>query len=140
MIEVLEEQIERGDALRQAALDARPFLVGEDARQQVVGENSLGAFLASVDGEGDALMQKGQIGDLLAAAQLRGRKLANGVEKMLVMRADAARSVDHFIERVIETIFLKWLRQRVLACDSHHGCVFALLPLQTRKGSIGRSV
>ena len=38
--------------------------------------DDFGAFVAAVDGEGDALMEERQIGDLLAAAQLLARQLA----------------------------------------------------------------
>ena len=76
MVDVLEEQIQGGDALLQTALDAGPFLIRENAGKKIVGENALGAFVAPVDGEGDALVQERKIGDLLAAAQLVGAQLA----------------------------------------------------------------
>ena len=72
VVDVVQKQIERGDALRQAALDVAPFRAGDDARQQVVGKDALGAFFAAVDGEGDALIQKREVGGLLAAADFLG--------------------------------------------------------------------
>ena len=58
MVDVFEKKIQGGNALGEAALDFAPFLVGNDARQQVVGKNALGAFVVAVDREGDALVQK----------------------------------------------------------------------------------
>ena len=43
---------------------------GDQAGQQIVGEDALGALVAAVDGEGDALGEEGQVGRLLAALQL----------------------------------------------------------------------
>src|SRR6202035_2359628 len=56
VVHIAQKQIERGDALGQAALDEGPLVVGNDARQQVVRENSLGAFIITVDGEGYPLI------------------------------------------------------------------------------------
>jgi hypothetical protein len=71
-VDVAQEEIERGDALGEAALDAVPLLGGDEAGQQVVGEDALGAFVAAVDGEGDALGEEGEVGGLLAALQFVG--------------------------------------------------------------------
>ncbi len=49
-----------------------PFGAGDDAREQIVGEDLLGAFVAAVDGEGDALIEEAEVGGLLAATQLVG--------------------------------------------------------------------
>ena len=58
MVDIFEEEVERGDALGEAAFDFAPFVVRDDARQEIVGEDALGAFFVAVDGEGDALMEK----------------------------------------------------------------------------------
>ena len=44
-VDVLQEEVQRQDALRQAALDGLPLGVGQDARHQVIGEDALGAIL-----------------------------------------------------------------------------------------------
>ena len=58
VVDVAQEQVERGQALRQAALDRLPLRRGQDARQQVVGKDALGAGLIAVDRERDALLQE----------------------------------------------------------------------------------
>ena len=68
VIKVFKEEIQSGDALGESFFDARPFCVGDDAWQQVVGENAFGAFGAAVDGQGDALVQEGEVGNLLAGS------------------------------------------------------------------------
>ena len=55
MIDVVQEKVERGDALGQAALDQVPFARRDDARDQVERENPLRSLVVVVDREGDAL-------------------------------------------------------------------------------------
>ena len=57
-VDIAQKEIERGDALREPALDAVPLLRRDQARQQVVGEDALSSLFAPVDGEGDALGQE----------------------------------------------------------------------------------
>ena len=66
VINVFEKQIQSGDALGEATFDLAPFVVGNDAREKIIREHTLGAFRVAVDGEGDALMEKRQFGSLLA--------------------------------------------------------------------------
>ncbi len=56
VVDVTQEKIQSGEALREAALDLRPLMRGNDARDEIVGEDALGAFFAAVDGEGDAFL------------------------------------------------------------------------------------
>ena len=69
------------------AFNLAPFVVRNDARQQVVGKHALGALVVAIDGEGDALMQKRQIGGLLALAQFLGRKLQQCLKQSLIVLA-----------------------------------------------------
>ncbi len=79
VIDIFQEEVEGGDALGQAVLDLRPFARGNDAREQIVGEDALGAFLVAVDGEGDAFMEEGKISGLLTFAQLFRRQAEQGL-------------------------------------------------------------
>ena len=64
----------------------------DDARQQVVRENALGAFLAAVHGESDALVQKRHVGRLLAAAHLGQRHFEQQiVQGPIMLRAERVR-------------------------------------------------
>ena len=83
VIDVLEEQVDGGQPLREAALERPPLGRGDDARQQVEGKDPLGALLVAVDREGDALRQKGLVGLGLALAEIRGRRGPQIVEERL---------------------------------------------------------
>ena len=96
-VDIAQEKIERRDALRQAALDAVPLLGRNQPRQQVVGKDALGALVAPVDGEGDALGEERELGRLLAPLQLVLRaaapasRPARGSAGALPRRARASR-------------------------------------------------
>ena len=79
VINVAQKQIERGNALGQAALDEAPFRAGNQAGQEIVRKDLLGAFFPSINREGDALVQKGQVGGVFAAADLVGGQGGKGL-------------------------------------------------------------
>jgi len=58
VINVFEKEIQCGDSLREATFDLAPFLVRNDSRQQVIGEDALGTLVVSVHRERDPLVQK----------------------------------------------------------------------------------
>ena len=53
-VDVLEEQVERGDALDEALFEEAPLGAGNDARHDVERDQPLGGVLVAVDAEGDA--------------------------------------------------------------------------------------
>ena len=71
--------------------DLRPFIGGNDARDQVVGEDALGAFFAAVNGEGDAFLEEGEVGGLLAFAQFFGSQAEQRALQRLIVLARNAR-------------------------------------------------
>ena len=81
-----------------------PFGAGDDARQQVVRKNPLGAFVAAVDGERDALVQKRHVGGLLLAAHFFGRKAEQQLIQRPIVRPRPALSVEHFVESAVENV------------------------------------
>jgi hypothetical protein len=54
VIDVLEEQIERGDALDDAGFDLRPLRRRQDTRDDVEGQDAINYVTFGVDGECDA--------------------------------------------------------------------------------------
>ena len=74
---------------------------GDDPRQQIVREDPLGPFLAAVDGEGDALVEEGEVGLLLAAPELLGREL----EQLLVQPPVGAARLRAAVEHLVEDAF-----------------------------------
>jgi hypothetical protein len=66
-INIAQKGVQRGDALRQAALQGRPFRLGQHARDDVEGDEPLGRLGVAIDGESDADAAEKQL--RLAAAQ-----------------------------------------------------------------------
>ncbi len=62
MIDVVNEQVQRPDALLEPALDPVPFGGGDQPRDRVERDDALDALLAAVDGERDALLAHRQVG------------------------------------------------------------------------------
>src|SRR6266496_4350709 len=104
VIKVFEKQVERGDALSQAAFDGGPLSAGEDARQHIVGENLLGALFTAIHGEGYSLMQKRSISSPLAVAQLLWWHLTQTFMQRLIARARRARGLEHFVVGAVEFV------------------------------------
>ena len=96
-VDVLQEQIQRDDALRQAALDAVPLRARQDARDEVEGEQPLGAEAVAVDGEGDALEQEREVGQAPALLELRRRHLRQLVEERHAVRPRLAAAGEHLV-------------------------------------------
>ncbi len=70
VVDVVDEGVERVDALLQAAFDAVPFVGRHDARDQVEGKDSFRARRVAVDVERDAELQQQPLGGMLIAQQL----------------------------------------------------------------------
>src|SRR5690348_10211870 len=75
VINIFKKQVQRCDTLRQSIFHRLPLRRRDDTRQQIIRENALCSFIASVDCEGNALMQKREIGGTLATLKFFGRKL-----------------------------------------------------------------
>ena len=58
VVDVVEEEIQRGDPLSQPALDLFPFRRGDNPGQQIVRKNPLRAFVASVNRECNSLVEE----------------------------------------------------------------------------------
>ena len=111
VVDVAQEQIERGQALRQAALDRLPLGGGEHARQQIVGKDALGPGLIAVDGERDALLQERAIGVALPLAEIVRRQFQQAIEERAILRARLSARFEHLVEAVIELIRREQSRQ-----------------------------
>ena len=140
VIDVLQEQIERGDALGQAALDGVPFGAGDDARQEVVRKDPLGALFAAIDGEGDALVEERQVGRLLLAAHFVGRQLHQHIVDKLVVRPHRAGAGEHFVVSVAQVVRLKRIRANgpIRKSGSSHDLTCWLRTWKSNSGYHGR--
>src|SRR5580704_7866632 len=66
VVNVLQEKIQRRDSLGESTFNLPPFVVGNDSGEEIIRENTFGAFIVAVNREGDSLMQKRQVCGLLA--------------------------------------------------------------------------
>ena len=120
-VDVLEKKIQRDDALAEAAIHAFPFGEGEDARDEVEREEALGALAVAVDGEGDALQQEGEVGELAAFFKLRRNHRRELVEELGVVRADFAVVGEHLIVEAACVVAGKDPRRSHLGRSCRHG-------------------
>jgi len=58
VVDVLQEQVDGREPLREAAFERVPLAAGENARQQVEREDALGPLVVAVHCEGDACVRK----------------------------------------------------------------------------------
>ena len=104
VVNVLQEQIQRRDSLRESTFDLPPFVVGNDSRQQVVGKDALRALVVAVHRKCDSLMQEREVGCLLALTHFLGRQLQQRLEKCLIVRTRHAGSLEHLVIGCVELI------------------------------------
>ena len=74
-IDIAQEQVQRGDALHEPALDVVPITGRKDPWHHVEGEDLLGASLVAVHVERDAQIQKHLLGAALLRRQVFGASL-----------------------------------------------------------------
>ncbi len=97
VIDVVEEAVERGDALLQPGFEVLPFRRGNDARNQVERNEPLGACLVAIHRESDAHAAKDQLGLLALGADGVGRLLRQPVSVLGVVGAHTAVCGGHFV-------------------------------------------
>src|SRR5439155_10388874 len=97
VIDVVQEKIERGNSLLQTALDLFPFLSRNNSRDEIEGKNPLGALSVAVNGEGDALAQESERGQVTFAIEFSFGQLGETLQQPLVMGPGPARRGKHFI-------------------------------------------
>jgi hypothetical protein len=87
VIDVLQKKVQRGNALRESALDLVPFVARNDSRQKIIGENPFSSLLVAVDRERDPLVQEGEVGCLLPLFEFTWRQFQQRPEQGRIMRA-----------------------------------------------------
>ena len=75
MVHVVDEAVQRLDALSQTRLDDRPFARRQDPRNRIERQDALGGVVLTVrvDGERHAAVQERPVGELRGAPKLRAR-------------------------------------------------------------------
>ena len=102
VVDVVDEVIQRGHALRQPLLHLRPLVFRDDARNQVEGNQPLGSgavlVLRAVHGEGDADAAKDHLGLGAAVPHQVVRLLAQPALVAAVVLTDLFAFGQHFVE------------------------------------------
>ena len=90
VVDVVDEEVERADALLQPRLDDRPLVGRDEARDQVERQDALGPLLrVGVDGERDAVVQERAVRRARPRAAARGRPCRELRDELGVVRAAA---------------------------------------------------
>src|SRR6266550_197601 len=97
VIDVVQEEVERGDSLFQTAFDFLPFRGGDNSRNQIEGKNSLGPLRIAINSESDALAQKSERSQLTFAVEFVFLQLGETLQQSLVMRPGLSRRTKHFV-------------------------------------------
>ena len=102
VVDVVDERVERADALRQPALDRDPLVGRDDPRHEVQRERAvLGAVLAG-QLEGDALLHEDRVAPAAGGGQVLGPHVLKGGDELRgVRRRGAARSGEDLVEEAL---------------------------------------
>src|SRR5262249_49066058 len=117
-VDVVEEHLQRFEALGQTTLDPAPLAGGHDAWHETNGHHLLGAALVRVHGERDALLDQRQLSEGLTSPEgLRGqpRKQCCGDPGV---RARDTRAVDQLVVATLERP-VRFQERRSLRFDQH---------------------
>ncbi len=99
VVDVVQEQVQRVHALREATLEELPVLGGDDPRDDVERDQALGAVAVAVDGEGDAHAVKGALGLVALLRDARRRGPVEPAGKGQVMAPRRPVGGQHFVVR-----------------------------------------
>ncbi len=100
VINVIDKFVQDADALFEATLDPGPFARGHDARDEVEGEDALGAGGIAVDVEGDAELEQDAFGGALAAQELAFIERGDGIDEESCFIARDSGRVEHLVVEV----------------------------------------
>ena len=91
----------------QAALEPFPFLLRNDAGDDVERNDPLAALLVAVDVERDAELDHRAVGGPLAADEVVGRHHLHAAEEGLAVAARLALAVEHFVVEAVRLVLGK---------------------------------
>ena len=102
----------------------------DQPRQQIVGKDALGALVAAVDGEGDALGEKREVGRLLAPLQLLFGQPRQGLGQRAIVGAHLSARLAHLVECPIERIVSEKRIHFQWMAGAHEGLQLSLQGIQ----------
>jgi hypothetical protein len=96
-IDVLQEQIQRHDALRKTGLQSIPLRARDHTRDKVKRKKPLGSPAVTVHGERDALKQERKIRQPPALFEFGGAQSCQRAEDLFVVRSRVAGRAEHLV-------------------------------------------
>ena len=97
VVDVADEEIERGDPLHEPGFELLPLDGRDDPRHEIEREDALDALLLAIDGEGDALVDQAQSLQPLAPVHLGLRERLERGDERLVVTPRRAGGVERFV-------------------------------------------
>jgi len=107
VVEVLDEMVQGGNPLLEAALNAAPLGGRHDARHKIERENLLHPGALAIDVESDAHLQERALGGSLPFQQLAVREVFDVVHQPPGRGARLPVIPEHFIEEITDFVTLK---------------------------------
>ena len=107
VVHIVEKQVERLDALLEAAFDPFPLRRLHHARQHVKRPDFFGRSLIAIDIKGNAHMEQGAFGGLLAAVHLAVRQRADQLRQEGRFRPGDPVRQKHFIVKSTGVVIIK---------------------------------
>ena len=104
VVNIVQEQVERHDALGEPGLQMLPLGGGHHPRDRIEGENPLGAAVVVIDIEGDALAQEVEFGIRLAREEVLLVELAEFAQQRRAMGAHRTIGAEHFVVKIARIV------------------------------------
>ena len=104
VVDVGEEEVEGVQPLHETALDHRPLVRRDDARDQVEREDPIGARVVPVDGEPDSLGEEERVRDPDPLLELPGAHRRQALREQPVVRPRPVRALEHLVEERSEVV------------------------------------
>ena len=115
-VNVFQEQVERGEALLEAAFDVVPLRPRQQPGHAVDGDDPFGGFLRVEHREGDALVQKAAVDALLEFFQILGREFSERGFQPPARIVRSALRVEHLVIKTrIQIVSREWPPALVLS-------------------------
>ena len=107
--------------MHQAGLDPAPLAVGDDAGNEIEGEDPLRALRVIVDRECDSAPEEREIDRLAALRELLERHAGEQFLESAVVRAHFSRARHHLVEEFVRHISIQQVVRLVCLLGGHFG-------------------
>jgi len=108
VVKIVEEKVQRLNALLQPALNPVPLLGADHARHDIEWENTLGAGGIAVNIEGDSELEQGMLGSSLTTLQFPGRQGLESLDEGFRLASGRIIRRKHLVEKPIGTVAVKF--------------------------------